>query len=157
MSVISSTRVSNGSVRVRFFTDGPSKTEQSHREQVNINSIMRRYRQTRMLPEFGGVPRYGDFSSVGSFAEAATQIRDAEALFMKLPAKLRSRFGNDPGKLIDFMSDAGNFDEAVQLGLVEAPAPAAEAVAAEAVVPTESAGQGGAEAPTASGGEAAEA
>lgn len=44
---------------------------------------------------------------------------------MDLPAKVRSRFENDPQKFLEFCSDPKNRDEAVSLGLImSAPASA---------------------------------
>ena len=37
---------------------------------------------------------------------------------MALPAQIRSRFENDPAKLIDFLDNSENLDEAIKLGLV---------------------------------------
>jgi hypothetical protein len=37
---------------------------------------------------------------------------------MALPANIRSRFDNDPAKLIDFMENPANREEAESLGLV---------------------------------------
>jgi phage internal scaffolding protein len=40
---------------------------------------------------------------------------------MALPAQIRSRFDNDPAKLIDFLENEQNHDEAIKLGLVNPP------------------------------------
>lgn len=44
---------------------------------------------------------------------------------MTLPPEIRTRFDNDPGKLIDFVADPDNRQEAQELGIVNpAPEPA---------------------------------
>jgi hypothetical protein len=40
---------------------------------------------------------------------------------MRLPAELRARFENDPAKLIEFIDNSENLDEAINLGLVNKP------------------------------------
>lgn len=46
----------------------------------------------------------------------------ADDSFMELPADLRARFDHNPGKFVDFCSDAKNRDELIKLGLVPKPA-----------------------------------
>ena len=109
----------NGSRRVVQVCEGVSKTEQCHANEVNINSIVSRYQKTGFLPLAGGSPRYGDFTGVEDYHSACEAVREAEAGFMTLPPEVRKRFANDPGELLDFLSDEKNLDEAVKLGLVE--------------------------------------
>lgn len=108
----------NGTRRVVHACEGKSLTEQHHASEVNINSIVSRYAKTGVLPVRGGNPSYGDFTGVEDYHSACEAVRQAEAAFMTLPPEVRKRFGNDPGELIDFVSDEGNRAEAVRLGLV---------------------------------------
>ena len=39
-------------------------------------------------------------------------------MFDSLPSSLRERFSNDPSRLLAFVDDESNFDEAVKLGLL---------------------------------------
>jgi hypothetical protein len=41
-------------------------------------------------------------------------------MFMSLPAKIRSRFQNDPGAFLDFVQNPENRDEMIELGLAKA-------------------------------------
>lgn len=116
------TERANGTRRVQVAPDGDSMTEQSHGDAVNINTIMRKARRQGYIPTFGRFPNYGDFSKTGTYQEALDQCIAAQERFMELPASVRKRFRNDPGELIHFLSDPGNVDEAVELGLVQAPA-----------------------------------
>jgi len=45
-------------------------------------------------------------------------VRDAEDLFMRLPAKVRSRFDNDAGSFVEFCEDRKNRLELAELGLL---------------------------------------
>lgn len=114
----------NGTLRVQFQCEGPSKVEQSHRDEVNINSIMAKYQKTGLFPQRTTTPKYGDFSSGIEFHEAMSRIREAERDFLDLPPDIRSRFENDPGQLVDFLNNPENAAEAAELGLIEKPAPA---------------------------------
>lgn len=113
---------------------GPSLAKQSFAEEVDINTIVRRFGLTGQLPDNVRVPQYGDFSEVTDYHSAMLQVRAAQEAFMELPAHVRSRFHNDPGELVDFVSDEANRAEAEKLGLVVAKATPAPAVAPGAAV-----------------------
>ena len=57
-----------------------------------------------------------------TFQELKNRVLSAEAAFGRLPAATRSRMDNDPAKLLAFLADPKNKDEAVKLGLVHPPA-----------------------------------
>lgn len=111
----------NGSRRVQFFTDGKTRVEQSHRDKVNINSIMSRYKKTGLMERRLDKPAYGDFTASVDYHEARNRLIEAESAFASLPASVRKRFGNNPAELIDFLNDENNLDEAVELGLLPKP------------------------------------
>lgn len=103
--------------RSRFHTKLPSVTRQEFKDDADINKIVERVLRGEVVPqEFGS---YGDFTGVASFQDAMNQVMDARAAFDALPARVRSRFHNNPAALVDFLSDEGNLDEAVRLGLVK--------------------------------------
>lgn len=100
----------------------PSLTEQHHRDDCDINTIVSRYNRTGILPVNNLPPIYGDVSLMPKdYAEATSMISSANSWFSSLPSALRSRFDNSPEKILSFLSDPANHDEAVKLGLVEAP------------------------------------
>lgn len=108
----------NGTRRVQVQTTGPTKTEQSHKDHVDIHKIMRKYKQTGMLPKVFGSPIYGDFSSGIEFHEANNRIIAAREEFMRLPSEIRKRFENDPGKIMDYLLDENNREELIRMGLI---------------------------------------
>ena len=63
-------------------------------------------------------PQYGDFTTVADFHAAQNIIAEATQSFDLLPAALRKRFDNDPAKLLEFLEDDSNREEAIKLGLV---------------------------------------
>ena len=38
-------------------------------------------------------------------------------LFAAMPAEVRDRFQNDPGRFLEFANDASNYEEALKMGL----------------------------------------
>lgn len=99
--------------------EDPSLAQQSMKDECDINFIMEKFNATGELPAVPLPPQYGDFSGVFDYQTALNEVMAAEDLFMELPAKLRSRFDNDPQKLVEFLHDPKNFDEGVELGLIE--------------------------------------
>lgn len=144
-----------GVVRKGYYRDGPlfdpgvdcgfdpetgeelvSLAKQSFRDECDINTIMRRYETTGTIDHVNRrQPQFGDFSDVASYQEAINIVAEAEANFADLPSRIRDRFGNDPARLLEFLQDPRNFDEAVELGIVEKPTPPPPPPAAEASAP----------------------
>lgn len=98
------------------------KTHQHFKEECDINEIVRRFGLTGKLPEDFRPPVSGDFTGVVDFHTAMNAVRGAQEAFMAMPAELRARFGNDPQRLMDFVEDGKNYDEALKLGIVAKPA-----------------------------------
>lgn len=97
-------------------------TQQQFAEECDINTIVRRFGLTGELPENVRVPVSGDFTGVVDFQTAMQAVRRAEADFMELPGHIRARFENDPQRLMAFLENVKNRDEAISLGLVSKPA-----------------------------------
>jgi phage internal scaffolding protein len=104
---------------------GTSIVDQSKKDEANIGSIMRRYRKTGVLfdPMTGNfrTPQFGDFSEIPNFQEVRNLMIEADEEFLKIPARLRERFGNNVEELIAWLKDENNRDEAIELGLIEKP------------------------------------
>lgn len=104
----------------------PSLTIQSQKEDADINVILRNFGVTGQLPSSRVPPVYADFQGVLDYRDAMELITAANVAFMELPAKVRSRFQNDPAKFVDYCSDPKNLDGMRELGLAVPPeAPAA--------------------------------
>ena len=111
----------------RVVTDNfdPSLTQQHFKDECDINNIMRRYRETGYLVDplvqakATAKPMFGDFSTAYDFHEAQNTIARANEAFAALPSVVRERFANDPARMLAFIEDERNVDEAVKLGLLE--------------------------------------
>lgn len=98
----------------------PSMTKQSFAEETDINSIVARFQKGHDISASvrERVAEFGDFSNVPSYQDAMDFIARATGMFMSLDATVRERFVNDPGRMVSFLKDSKNYDEAVKLGLV---------------------------------------
>lgn len=103
-----------------YFTD-ESRTEQEHAEEADINYIAERFLRTGEAPQVLNLPTAGDFEGIFDFQTAMNTIAQAREEFMTLPAKVRTRFGNDPAQLLDFVNDESNREEAIKLGFIPKP------------------------------------
>ncbi|AZL82962.1 internal scaffolding protein [Apis mellifera associated microvirus 17] len=114
-------------VQLVFPKDEKKLTKQAFKDECDINNIVRKYSKTGILEHSAaGTPRIGDFSDIteNHFHESMNIVARAQNAFEQLPAELRDRFANDPGRLLKFMEDPKNLEEARKLGLA---APAKEA------------------------------
>lgn len=93
---------------------------QSAEEESNINTIVRRFGLTGELPNDVKMPQSGDFTNLPDFHTAMNIVRKTQEEFLRVPAELRARFGNDPQAFMSFVEDENNRDEARRLGLLKA-------------------------------------
>jgi phage internal scaffolding protein len=116
---------------------GKSLAKQSFKEECDINTIVRMFGVTGKVPVTAIEPSYGDFSGVSDYHSAMNKIKEAEASFMALPAKLRQKFDHDPNALLNFLENEQNRDEAIQLGLIDGE-PVAEPIVSAVETPKDS-------------------
>lgn len=97
-----------------------SLTVQAPKDDVDINTIVKRYLRTGEMP---GVRQgvFADISELTDLADAMQMVNEAEQLFMELPAEVRKEFDNDPRRLVEFAQNPANRDRAMELGLVDRP------------------------------------
>lgn len=98
----------------------PGKTQQQFKDESDVNNILARYRNVELVPTGDREPMFGDFSdpALQDYHTALQTIRGVGDLMMSLPAKVRSRFNNDPVQILQFVSDSKNQAEAKELGLL---------------------------------------
>ncbi|WNK14714.1 MAG: internal scaffolding protein [Microvirus sp.] len=98
----------------------PSKTIQSQAAETDINEIVRRFGITGQIPQVARPPSFEDFGDgVFDFQSAQNLIVEANRSFMAMDARVRARFGNDPGEFVAFCSNEKNADEMRALGLTK--------------------------------------
>lgn len=115
----------------------PSKTKSEFVNECDINRIVANAKRYGALPPSMRQAQFADVSNLGDYTECMTMVQEAKAQFMTLPASTRTRFDNDPGKLLAFLNNPKNRDEAVKLGLVVPSTPKAPEPAAPAPTPAQ--------------------
>jgi len=110
---------------------GPVRAKQEPAADADVNNMVQRFFKTGYLPTTGKQPRFGDFTGPG-FQEMHNMLALAKAQFMGLDPKLRRRFGNSVGTLVEWVNNPENETEAIKLGLLpEKPPEAPTAVKAD--------------------------
>lgn len=119
-----------------------SLTDQSQAYDADINNIMvdgyvpgaKKVCSTRR-------PMFGDFTQCTQekLADSLNTVKKAESDFNNLPSDIRAKFDNNPLKLLEFVNNADNYDEAVKLGLCNPRAEEPQPVKVQ-VIPSETAG-----------------
>lgn len=108
-------------------TGSESPVQQQFKDEVDVNTIVRRFGITREMPSgrSGGV--YGDFSGITDFESATAAVQRARDGFMALSPEVRERFGNDPGEYLEYVSSLTDAELGPDVG---GPAPVVEPVVA---------------------------
>jgi phage internal scaffolding protein len=96
----------------------PTRAQQHHRDECDINVILERFGKTGQVPVNAISGTYGDFSGVHDYHTALNAIIASEEEFAALPAQIRNKFANDPANLVQFLDNPDNRAEAEKLGLV---------------------------------------
>lgn len=95
-----------------------SRTKQSFREEVNINSIVRKYRSGVLVTHLNNkAPMYGDVSHALDLQAALNLVHEAEESFMDLPPEVRKAAQNDPVRLLEMLATEEGTQELVEAGL----------------------------------------
>jgi phage internal scaffolding protein len=94
-----------------------SLTQQQFKEEADINTIVDRFMKTGHLPDPVSMPQYVDYEGIFDFQSAMNVVRQADENFMRMDAKVRARFNNNPQEFLQFFADPSNAEEAVRLGL----------------------------------------
>lgn len=98
-----------------------SRTQQNFRDDVNVNTIMRKARRTGVLPVKQPVENYfQDLIGYEDYHTSLNKIMAIDKLFAQLPAKCRNKFKNDPAEILTFLQDPKNKAEAQEIGLIRA-------------------------------------
>lgn len=101
------------------FPDNSPHTQQSFKEECDINTIMRRYQATGQLPAMNETaPQYLDVSGM-EFQSAMEFVAGAQSMFNDMPSEVRARFQNDPVQFLDFTSREENRAEMHAMGLLK--------------------------------------
>ena len=119
-----------------LFCEDESRAIQSAKDECDINTIVRRFGLTGELPNDLKMPQSGDFTDVPDFHTAMNLVRSAQEEFLRVPAEIRARFANDPQRLMAFIEDDSNLEEARKLGFLADPVKVPEPMRVQVVAPS---------------------
>jgi len=95
------------------------RVEQSHKDEVNINNIVKRH-GLDLIAKTAAMQQFTyDENPNNDFQEVMNAVLKAEKSFTNLPSGIRKRFDNNAAKFMDFIYNPENKDEMVELGLAE--------------------------------------
>lgn len=104
---------------------GEGAAQQHFADAADMNKIMERYHKTGLLqgPGPGRLvgarkPMFIEVSGE-SFHEMLCKVQEIQGQFSGLPSRVRRRFANNPERLLAFLQDPKNLEEAIELGLIE--------------------------------------
>jgi len=119
--------MSNQPPKPETFNDDPETgAVQEFGYECNINTIMEKVKKRKPVIISDQIAQYGDFSGITDFHQANNRMIEIENEFMKVPARVRAKFGHDPEKFISFLMNEQNRAEAIELGLINKPETVAE-------------------------------
>lgn len=97
-------------------TGRETMTQQHFRDEVDINTIMRRYAQSGQFPIVRDPGVFADFSGITDYDSAVERLRWIESEFMKLDPEVRLKFDNNPGRMLELYQELApeKFDELVK-------------------------------------------
>lgn len=100
----------------------PSMTRQSEMAACDIHNILKQFSQVgfeQLVRENAAKGQYADLTNLPEYQESLNIVIAAENAFLAMPSQIRDRFQNDPARLIAFLGDPANQDEAIRLGLAK--------------------------------------
>jgi len=93
------------------------RTQQSMKDEANIDSIIKRWRDGVPIPQNHRNPTYGDFSNMTDFHAEMNRVDDAREEFMRLPSEVRRECEQDVGVFLDKVHTEEGLKTLVELGL----------------------------------------
>lgn len=98
------------SLRTSTYCEDPSLTDQSFKEEVNINTIMDRVKAGAQLP-ITLPEHFGDATTIPQYIESVQKIAENNATFYNLAPAIREEFMNDPTRwTVQVMKDLDKGD-----------------------------------------------
>lgn len=97
----------------------PSKTEQAHKSDCDIQTILKKYQQHGVIQHNHSIQgTYGDYINAPDFTEAQNLIAEAKSMFETVPARIRADFDNDPAKFLEFTQNEANRERMIEYGFI---------------------------------------
>jgi phage internal scaffolding protein len=98
---------------------GRGKTEQAHKNECDMNFILRDYARTGFIKHAKENQGKYDDISVQDFQDAMFIVAEAQNMFNELPGQVRKEFDHDPSRFLDFVQNPENKDKMAKLGILK--------------------------------------
>lgn len=101
------------------------RTEQSHKAEVDINTIIKRHagREDLIASTQHIQGLVFDENPSNDFQEMMNMMIRGKEAFASMPSEVRNHFGNDAAKFMDFVRDPSNEQQMIDWGLQNPPEP----------------------------------
>lgn len=95
------------------------RTEQNHKDEVNINNIIRRHGidLIQQVATMQAPAMQWDDVTGNDFQEAMFKVTKAQQTFDQLPSDIRKKFDNNPAVFLDYVQNPDNVDSMIDMGL----------------------------------------
>lgn len=106
--------------RTATYCKDDSKTQQSFKDEQDINVIVGRVLRTGTLPDIPVPLVYGDLTTQQNYHEMLNAVAETNGLFYRLDPELRAEYKNDPGAWLQDVNDklqAGDLAPLREMGL----------------------------------------
>lgn len=104
--------------RIQIHT-GQGLTEQSHKDQCDMNYILEDYTKTGLIKHAKQYQGKYDDVAVQDFQTALDIVKQSQEMFNQLPSLIRKRFNGNPADFLSFTQDPKNKKEMQDLGILK--------------------------------------
>lgn len=98
----------NKTRRVQIDCSQGGLTDQSFKNDADINIIVERFNKTGILPSIERKSYFADVTEIPTLEQAFDIVDKAREEFGKLPAEVRRKMGDNPANLENFINDEDN-------------------------------------------------
>lgn len=98
---------------------GEGLTEQAHKEECDMNYILRDYQKTGTIRHAKQHQGQYDDVSVQDFQEAILLVKKTQEMFEGLPSNIRKECNNNPAEFLKFAQNPNNKDRMQELGMLK--------------------------------------
>lgn len=105
--------------RVATVNNLPSRTDPQFADECDTNKIMDRYVKTGQITHLAKQQgTFADVSQIEDLLPSLLKMEKAKESFMQLPPEIRTKFDNKVEKMVEYLQEPKNKQEAIDLGLV---------------------------------------
>lgn len=100
-----------------FNTGKKTKVQQKFKDLATPGNKIRQMERAQMVTDPEG-SIFGEGTTHLDYTTMLGQVTDIQQKFQKIDSGIRAKFDNDPQKIINFVHDKKNYQEALKMGLI---------------------------------------